>query len=97
MKIDSVICGAKLHAVALPLNSELSVVLYNPLDAVSEMLGKNAARAAPILAFAARRLCSAAMMSGRLVRRSDGIPGGSAAIRCWSSSPRPGTRSGGMG
>ena len=43
------------------------------------MLGKNAARAAPMLAFAARRACSALRMSGRCVSRSEGRPSGTCA------------------
>ena len=43
--------------------------------AVSEMCGKNAARAAPMLALAANSCCSAARMSGRRASSSDGKPG----------------------
>jgi len=38
------------------------------------MLGKNAARAAPISALAAFSLCSAASTSGRLTSKSEAIP-----------------------
>ena len=47
-----------------------SAVLARPAKPVSEIDGKNAARAAPMFAFAARSTCSAARMSGRRSRSS---------------------------
>ena len=47
--------------------------------------GKNAARAAPMFAFAARRLYSAARMSGRCNSSSDGVPAGIGGIATRSS------------
>jgi hypothetical protein len=48
------------------LNRPDSSLLAVPACAVREMRGKNAARAAPMLALAATSCCSAWRMSGRL-------------------------------
>ncbi|MNJ52094.1 hypothetical protein D3C77_474140 [compost metagenome] len=56
-----------------------------PALAVRLMLGKNAARAAPMLALAALSRCSASWMSGRRCSRSDGRPAGTSASRSLSS------------
>ncbi len=55
------------------------------------MRGKKAARAAPMLALADFRRCSAARMSGRRASRSDGRPVGTALSRsiCWSLGMAP--------
>ncbi|MCY1177583.1 hypothetical protein D9M73_178970 [compost metagenome] len=70
--------------------------LIVPALAVRLMLGKNAARAAPMLALAAFSWCSASRMSGRRCSRSDGRPAGTSASRsafssipCGRSAGRP--------
>ena len=74
VKSGATICGAKLQVpVPAPSRSESSV-LTEPTPAVRVMRGKNAARAAPMLAFAERSWCSAARMSGRRSRTSDERP-----------------------
>ncbi|MNZ21524.1 hypothetical protein D3C78_385980 [compost metagenome] len=73
------IWGMKVQVPVPPSNSPLSWLLAVPAVAVSEMVGKKAARAAPILALAAFRLCSAASMSGRCCSRLEGAPTGMAA------------------
>ena len=55
--------------------SPASAELTNPPLAVRSMLGKNAARAAWILALAAINCASAAATSGRRTRSSEGSPG----------------------
>src|SRR5260363_24916 len=69
LKIGSAMLGLKAHANAPALNSPESAALAIPYWPVKEMLGKNAARAAPICALAARSISSAAMMSGRRVSK----------------------------
>ena len=49
-KMGRRICGAKLQVPLPPSNRPDSALLAVPADAVSVMLGKNAARAAPMLA-----------------------------------------------
>jgi len=46
--------GVALQVRDAPLNSDDSAMLTTPPEPVSKMSGKNAARAAPMLAFAAR-------------------------------------------
>ncbi len=52
-KIGTLICGEKVQAREPPLNKPDSCVLSVPKLPVSEMAGRNAARAAPICALAA--------------------------------------------
>jgi hypothetical protein len=54
LKIGMVIDGRKLHAAEPPLNRPPSDELAVPRSPVRLMVGKNAARAAPMFAFAAR-------------------------------------------
>ena len=61
-----------------PSNRPKSSLLALPKPAVSDMRGKNAARAAPMLALAAISCCSAWRISARRVSRSDGKPAGTA-------------------
>ncbi|GAO04428.1 hypothetical protein PSR1_03322 [Anaeromyxobacter sp. PSR-1] len=68
-----------------------------PTEAVSEIDGKNAARAAPMLALAALSWCSAERMSGRRCRRSEGRPAGSSATGGCCSSGAAAGRSFGSG
>ena len=63
-----------------------------PAVPVRLMVGKKAARAAPMLALAPLSWCSAARMSGRRASRSDGSPAGkavgsmpSSSLTAWSS------------
>ncbi|MNT54799.1 hypothetical protein D3C72_1919870 [compost metagenome] len=66
----------KLH-VPLPLPNKASRSrLPEPTLPVSVMLGNKAARAAPILAFMARKLCSADCTSGRCNKTLEGKPSG---------------------
>ncbi len=67
-----------------------------PSRAVSEIRGKKAARAAPMFAFAARSWCSAARMSGRRRRTSDGSPAAT-PLRVRHGAERSGRRSGPTG
>src|SRR5260364_159162 len=95
LKIGSAMLGLKAHANAPALNSPESASLAIPYWPVKEMLGKNAARAAPICALAARSISSAAMMSGRRVSKSEGTPAGkSANIPCGSNAAAGGKLSG---
>ena len=73
--MGTVTCGEKLHTPVPEPKSCESWELVVPIEAVKLMVGKNAARAAPILAFAAFNVCSASRMSGRRPRRSEGRPG----------------------
>ena len=66
-----------------------------PIELVSVMLGKNAARATPILAFAERRLRSADEMSGRRSNTCEGSPAGIVAGSVAPSSIFFGRRSAG--
>ena len=82
LKIGKVISGANAQLADPGLNKPPSVVLSVPPVPVITMVGKNAARAAPILALLASSVSSASMMSGRRVNRSEGRPAGmSARIR----------------
>src|SRR5205807_4668614 len=77
LNIGSVIVGAKVQ-VPVPLSKEVAEPSACRAAGSSELdLGEKAARAAPMLAFAARSVCSALRMSGRCVRRSEGSPSGS--------------------
>src|SRR3546814_8572852 len=75
------ICGANDQVPEPPLNRPDRSGLKVPALAVRLMLGKNAARAAPMLALAASRLRSAWRMSGRRCNRSDGNPAGTSLSR----------------
>ena len=78
LKMGRLIWGMKVQVPVPPSNRPLSSVCWRcPPSRVSEM-GKKAARAAPMLALAAFRLCSAARMSGRRCNRLEGAPTGSA-------------------
>ncbi|QHC90190.1 hypothetical protein PchlR47_18315 [Pseudomonas chlororaphis] len=69
MKIGRLICGWKAQLPEPPLNSPASSRLEVPALAVRLTLGKNAARAAPILALAALSWYSAWRMLGRRCSR----------------------------
>ena len=73
-KIGSEICGANDHAAEPGLNRPPSVGDSVPKLPVSETRGKNAARAAPMFAFAASSDCSAAR-DVRPARRADPTAG----------------------
>ncbi|MNE61945.1 hypothetical protein D3C80_1571950 [compost metagenome] len=92
LKIGRLICGWNSQVPEPPLNSPDRSLLSEPALAVRLMLGKNAARAAPMLALAAFNWCSAWRMSGRRCSRSDGRPAGTSASRLASRS-RPCGRS----
>jgi hypothetical protein len=94
-KIGRLMRGAKLQA-PLPLSNRLlRLLLATPVEAVRLMLGKKAARAAPILALAPASWCSAASTSGRRVSTSDGRPAGRSR-RIWAvTRPPAGSRSAG--
>ena len=70
-----------------PENRLVNAVLASPSMLVSEMVGKNAARAAPTLAFADFNWCSASTTSGRSSNTLDDRPAGTLAIPA-SSAPR---------
>jgi len=74
--MGTVIRGKKLQAPEPAPKSPSNEALAVPADPVRLIVGKNAARAAPILAFAPRSVCSAARMSGRRASSSDGNPPG---------------------
>ena len=77
VKIGTLICGAKVQVpVPAPRKSCENSELVVPTEHVSVILGKNAARAAPMLALAAFSVCSACRMSGRSCTSSDGNPAG---------------------
>lgn len=66
----------KFH-IALPaLNRLESSLLLPESELVRVIDGKKAARAAPMLALAARRLCSASRISGRCSRIAEESDGG---------------------
>ncbi|MNT09121.1 hypothetical protein D3C72_1438900 [compost metagenome] len=94
MKIGRLICGENSHVPEPASNSPDSWRLAVPAEAVSEMLGKNAARAAPISALADSRRCSAARMSGRFWSRSEGKPAGTSATSLPSSGSPSGRSAG---
>ena len=68
--------GANDQVRLPPVNSRFSSVDPVPIVPVRLMLGKNAARAAPILALACFKACSAARMSGRWSMTSELSPAG---------------------
>jgi hypothetical protein len=96
-KIGCSSCAAPVKAQLPLLNRPDSSLLAVPKLAVSEIRGKNAARAAPMLALAAISCCSAARMSGRRIRSSDGRPAGTSIVNCPSSRGSGGGRSAGSG
>ncbi|MNN59833.1 hypothetical protein D3C81_1749810 [compost metagenome] len=85
MKIGRLICGWNNQVPEPPLNRPSRSGLKVPALAVRLMLGKNAARAAPMLAFCALSKCSASRMSGRRCNRSDGKPSGTSLSSSESS------------
>ena len=88
-KMGSSSDGAMVKPQEPFLNRPDSSPLAVPACAVREMRGKNAARAAPMLALAPISCCSAWRMSGRRVSSSDGTPAGSGAIAGASASLPP--------
>src|ERR1700686_5785024 len=76
LKIGKVIWGEKLQTCVPEPKSPESWELVEPIEPVRVMVGKNAARAAPMFAFAAFNVCSASRMSGRHCTRSEGSPAG---------------------
>ena len=97
-KIGSAMPGTKLQAPEPALNRAPRSLLAAPADAVSEMLGKKAARAAPMLAWAACSWRSACSTSGRRCSTCDGTPAGSSLRTCVSSAGAPfGSSSSGTG
>jgi hypothetical protein len=97
-KIGCRSCAVPVKANVPLLNRPSSSLLALPKLAVSEIRGKKAALAAPMLALAASSCCSAARRSGRRTRRSDGSPAGrSPGICCASSGSGAGRSAGGSG
>ncbi len=86
-KMGSMAWGASIQLPEPPLNRSDSALLAVPALAVRAMRGKNAARAAPMLALAAISCCSAWRMSGRRSSRSDGMPSGTSRRASARSSP----------
>ncbi len=82
---------------AAALNRPPSSLLAVPTLAVSEMRGKKAARAAPMLALAAISCCSAWRTSGRRISTSDGSPAGSVGAAAALPSGCAGGKSAGSG
>jgi len=74
LKIGRLICGWNSQLPEPASNSPDSSALRLPALAVRVMRGKNAARAAPMLALAAFSWCSAWSRSGRRWRISEGRP-----------------------
>ena len=87
-KIGTRTTGTKLQVCVPPPNRLERSSLAVPTAPVSVMEGKNAARAAPMLALAACRACSACSTSGRRSRTSEGRPAGSAPSPL-TDSPEP--------
>ncbi|MCY1539549.1 hypothetical protein D9M68_751400 [compost metagenome] len=94
VKIGRLICGWNNQLPEPPSNRPDSSLLMLPALAVRLILGKNAARAAPMLALADLSWCSAWSRSGRRCNRSDGKPAGTSASRSWSSTSPPGNSAG---
>lgn len=67
-----------------PVNSASSAVLLLPVLAVRLIVGKNAARAAPMWACWAIKACSAACTSGRASKTLEGSACGSAGQTAWA-------------
>ncbi|VTM90024.1 Uncharacterised protein [Raoultella ornithinolytica] len=78
LKIGSSILGTKFHIPLAGLNKRDKSALLPDSELVKVIDGKKAARAAPILAFAARKPCSASKMSGRCSRICEESAGGKA-------------------
>ena len=79
-KSGATICGVKLQVLVPDAEQPRELRAHAcRAPAVSVMRGKNAARAAPMLAFAALSWCSAPRMSGRLSRTSEGSPAATAS------------------
>src|SRR5258708_2325920 len=68
--------GPTAHRRLDELNSEPALMLSKPARPLSWMVGKKAALATPMLAFAAAMRRSAAEMSGLRSSNSEGKPGG---------------------
>src|SRR5437868_15541097 len=77
-----VICGEKLQVCEGPVNKSPRFAEAVPAEPVNKIRGKNAARAAPMSAFAALRVCSAAKMSGLRCKTSDGTSAGTRFNKC---------------
>ena len=88
--------GVKDQMVEPPWKSPSSWALPVPPEPVRAMRGKKAARAAPMLALAALRACSAACTSGRSTSTSDGTSASQAAMMPVPSNGPAGGTSGGM-
>ena len=74
--------GAMLQIeLAPPLKISDNTELASPPVAVSDMVGKNAARAAPIFALADFKSCSADNTSGRTNNTSDDTPAGTSVTK----------------
>ena len=97
VKMGTVTCGEKLQTPVPPPNSFSNSALVDPTEAVIVMVGKNAARAAPMLALAALSVCSASKISGRCCSNSEGSPAGMSASRLVSLNARDGGRLVGIG
>ena len=80
VKIGAVRGAAQFQVRAGPLKRFDNCVLDQPNAPVSEIEGKYCALATPIRALAPMSSCSARRMSGRLSRRSDGNPAGTAGF-----------------
>ena len=74
------ILGIKFHIPLLALNNEDRSLLAVDIPLVRLIDGKNAARAAPILALAAINACSASIISGRCNKICDDKPAGNLTL-----------------
>ena len=92
-KMGHTTCGAKFHVPGLPSNKSWSSLLMRPPPPVRVICGKYAARAAPMLAYAAFNWCSAVRMSGRRSSTSEGNPG-AISFSARSEPSSPGSRAG---
>ncbi len=95
MKIGRLTDGAKLQVLLPPLNKPDSAVLDEPELAVSEIVGKKAARAAPMSAFEPCSVCSAASTSGRCCSSVEGSPAGTSTSALAVAMPAAGNSSSG--
>lgn len=97
LKIGRLSWGTKLQVPEPDPNRPSSVELAVPALAVSVMRGKKAARAAPMLALAARSWRSACRTSGRRVSTDEGTPASSSGRAVAASTSLPGSSSAGTG
>ena len=98
LKMGTLMLGMKVQVPRPPSNRLESESLERPVVAVSEMVGKKAARAAPMLALAAFSVCSAASTSGLSSSTFDDRLAGSGASATASAStwaPGSGSRASG--